>query len=88
MKEESPAVARRFAALLADIPALPFDVLAAATYGVIRAAVRDRKRDALDRLIAAHALSAGLTLVTNNVADFKGYPGLRVENWTDQKSAL
>jgi tRNA(fMet)-specific endonuclease VapC len=32
-------------------------------------------------LIAAHAISAGLTLVTNNVTDFKGYPGLRVENW-------
>jgi tRNA(fMet)-specific endonuclease VapC len=67
--------------LLTEIPSLPFDVPAATVYGVIRAAVRDRKRDALDRLIAAHAISAGLTLVTNNVADFKGYPGLHVENW-------
>jgi len=48
---------------------------------VILAAVRDRKRDALDRLIAAHAISARLTLVTNNVADFHGYPGLLLENW-------
>ncbi len=72
---------RALDALLEEIPALAFDAPAAASYGVIRAAVRDRKRDALDRLIAAHAISADLTLVTNNTADFEGYPGLRVENW-------
>ena len=32
------------------------------------------------RLIAAHAIGMGLTLVTNLV-DFEGYPGLRLENW-------
>jgi tRNA(fMet)-specific endonuclease VapC len=48
---------------------------------LFRAATPDRKRDALDRLIAAHAVAAGLTLVTNKVADFEGYPGLRLENW-------
>jgi tRNA(fMet)-specific endonuclease VapC len=83
--EARPADRRRneraLAALLTEIPAVPFDSPAARTYGVIRAAVRDRKRDALDRLIAAHAISADLTLVTNNVADFEGYPGLRLENW-------
>jgi tRNA(fMet)-specific endonuclease VapC len=35
----------------------------------------------MDRLIAAHAVNAGVTLVTNNEADFKDYPGLVVENW-------
>lgn len=70
-------------ALLEEIPAIPFDASAAASYGVIRAAVRDRKRDALDRLIAAHAISADLILVTNNTSDFEGYPGLRVENWVE-----
>lgn len=74
---------RALGALLLDIPAVPFDAPAARVYGVIRAAVRDRKRDALDRLIAAHAVSADLTLVTNNVADFHGYPGLRLENWLE-----
>jgi tRNA(fMet)-specific endonuclease VapC len=47
----------------------------------VRAASRDRRRDALDRLIAAHALALDATLVTNNEADFAGYPGLRVDNW-------
>ncbi len=73
--------ARALVALLTEIPAVPFDAPAARIYGVIRAAVRNRKRDALDRLIAAHAISAGVTLVTNNAADFEGYPGLRLENW-------
>jgi tRNA(fMet)-specific endonuclease VapC len=50
-------------------------------YGILRAAIRDRQRDALDRLIAAHARSLSLTLVTNNEADFKDYPGMCVENW-------
>jgi tRNA(fMet)-specific endonuclease VapC len=67
--------------LTRDIPVLPFDEAAAERYGVQRAAVRDLRRDALDRLIAAHAASLGLTLITNNEADFKDYPGLMVENW-------
>ena len=67
--------------LIRDIPVLPFDEAAAVRYGVLRAAVRDRRRDALDRLIAAHAASLSLTLVTNNEADFRDYPGLKLENW-------
>lgn len=67
--------------LLEDIVAAPFDAQAAATYGPIRLATRDRKRDALDKLIAAHAVALDVALVTNNEADFAGYPGLRVENW-------
>jgi tRNA(fMet)-specific endonuclease VapC len=64
------------------VPYLPFDEAAANAYGVLRAAVPDRRRNAMDRLIAAQALSIGAILVTNNEDDFKGYPGLIVENWT------
>ena len=67
--------------LLAYLPVLPLDNPAAVQYGILAAAVRDRRRDALDRLIAAHAVSQNLTLITNNEADFSDYPGLRVENW-------
>lgn len=67
--------------LLTYLPVLPVDNTVAVQYGVLAAAVRDRRRDALDRLIAAHASSLGLTLVTNNEADFRDYPGLVVENW-------
>jgi tRNA(fMet)-specific endonuclease VapC len=76
---------RALNALLEDLPAVPFGNDAAASYGVIRALAKDRRRDALDRLIAAHALSLGFTLVTNNEADFKDYPGLLVENWVSEQ---
>jgi tRNA(fMet)-specific endonuclease VapC len=71
------------ALLISRIPVLAFDAVAAVRYGILRAAVRERKRDALDRLIAAHALSVGAILVTNNESDFKDYPGLVVENWVN-----
>lgn len=69
--------------MLEDIPAMPFDVSAASAYGIIRAATREKKRDALDKLIAAHAISLEAILVTNNERDFKAYPGLKLENWTE-----
>lgn len=69
-------------ALLAQrIPVLPFTEAAAEQFGILRAAIRDRRRDALDRLIAAHAVAAGVVLVTNNEDDFRDYPGLQLENW-------
>jgi len=67
--------------LLEDIMVAPFDAAAARAYGPIRAAYKDRNRDALDKLIASHAVALGVTLVTNNEADFVSYAGLRVENW-------
>ena len=67
--------------LLEDIMVVPFDAQAAKAYGPIRAAYKDRNRDALDKLIASHAVAIGVTLVTNNEADFVNYTGLRVENW-------
>lgn len=70
--------------LLHFLPVIPFDNQAAGNYGILRAAVRDRKRDALDKLIAAHARSQGLILVTNNEADFRDYPELALENWVPQ----
>lgn len=58
---------------------LPFDEQAAAAFADI-AILSTRQRSAMDKLIAAHALSLGATLVTNNEADFAGYP-VHVENW-------
>lgn len=69
--------------LLEDILVANFDAQAAKAYGPIRAAHKERNRDALDKLIASHAISLGVTLVTNNEADFVNYPGLVVENWVN-----
>jgi tRNA(fMet)-specific endonuclease VapC len=67
--------------LLEDIAVATFGIASAGAYGAIRLATKDKKRDALDKLIAAHAVSLDVALVTNNEADFKDYPGLRIENW-------
>ncbi len=60
-----------------------FDRQATEVYGRIRAMLEKAGRPigARDLLIAAHALSLGVRLVTNNEKEFKRVPGLRVENW-------
>ena len=69
--------------LLDDLLVMPFEVDAARAYGPLRGAHRERNKDALDKLIAAHALSLNVTLVTNNEADFRAFEGLKVENWVN-----
>jgi tRNA(fMet)-specific endonuclease VapC len=68
---------------LREVPVAPFDAACARAYGPVRWATRERRRDALDKLIAAHALALGVTLVTNNPADFAAHPGLAIENWAE-----
>lgn len=72
------------ASFIEDVPVVAFEAAAARTYGPARFANRERSRDALDKLIAAHAIAMGVTLVTNNESDFAVYPGLTVENWVNR----
>ena len=67
----------------ARLEVLPFSAKAATHFGQIRAElVRvGTPWGAYDMLIAAHARSEGLMLVTNNVREFQRMPGLRVDNW-------
>ncbi len=71
--------------LIEDIPVLAFDNSAANAYGPIRLATREKKNDALDKLIAAHAVALNAILVTNNVQDFARYPNLKIENWMNAR---
>ena len=64
-------------AFIAVIPLVAFDGAAARAYARL-----PFKRARFDRLLAAHALSIGATVVTNNEGDFADVPGLKVENWT------
>jgi tRNA(fMet)-specific endonuclease VapC len=78
------------AGLVEDIPVVAFDSAAAIAYGPIRLATRESKKDHLDKLIAAHAVSLGAIVVTNNIKDFAKYPGLLLENWlasSDQETS-
>lgn len=65
------------------VQTLSFDEDAAGHFGVIHASLSHRgiRMGPFDTLIAAHAISAGLTLVTDNVREFRRVKGLRVENW-------
>lgn len=64
-------------AFLRVIPIIDFDEATARTYAQL-----PFRRARFDRLLAAHALSLGATIVTNNEADFVDVPGLMVENWS------
>ena len=68
---------------LAPFELLPFSTNAAFSYGSIRQKLELRGEiiGGYDLLIAAHALAEGLTLVTNNLAEFSRVDGLSVENW-------
>lgn len=84
-REETRQQNRQALDALAElIPSVPFDRPASAIYAEVRAAVPDRRRDALDKLIASHAKSLNLTLVTNNLDDFRVYPDIVLENWVEK----
>ena len=85
--EKSQAVERNRAAItlfLSAISILPFDSDAAEKYGAVRADL-ERKGTPIgpmDMLIAGHARSRGLILVTNNTRKFFRVNELEVEDWT------
>ena len=53
-------------------------------YGEIRASLESKGKTIgpLDMLIAAHALSLDLTIISNNIKEFSRIPNLKYENWT------
>jgi tRNA(fMet)-specific endonuclease VapC len=71
----------RLETLLRGLPVLPFDAAAAVVYGRIIAQCGWARGRDYDRMIAAHAISAGCVLATNNIADFRDIAGLSIENW-------
>jgi len=66
-----------------DVAVLPFDQAAADRFGSVALALARRGEPigTFDTLIAAHALSRGLTLVTNNTKHFQRVGGLKTANW-------
>lgn len=72
-----PPAVDQLQAFVEEVPVLNFDYKAALAYATL-----PFKRGSFDRLIAAHALSYDLILVTHNEKHFADVPGLKVENWT------
>jgi tRNA(fMet)-specific endonuclease VapC len=69
---------------LLPLTILPFQGKRLVTcYGVIRTALESKGQTIgpLDMLIAAHALSLDLTIISNNIKEFSRIPNLKSENW-------
>ena len=67
-----------------SVAVLPFDEVAADRFGSVANSLASRGEPigTCDTLIAAHALSCGLVLVTNNTKHFQRVAGLKLANWT------
>lgn len=74
---------KRIDEFLSPFEIISYDESAANHYGEIRSQLEKRGNviGPLDMLIAAHALSENLTLITNNEKEFKRVKSLEVENW-------
>jgi tRNA(fMet)-specific endonuclease VapC len=89
-KSDRPVEKRReVERLTARLAVLPFDDEAAAHYGDIRADLERRGMviGPYDLMIAGHARSRGLVVVTGNLGEFTRVAGLRCEDWLDETSS-
>lgn len=87
--EKSEQVAKNLATLdgfAARLEVLPFDKQASRQFGQVKAELelQGQKIGSYDTMIAGHARSQGLIVVTNNMREFKRVEGLRVVNWFEQ----
>jgi tRNA(fMet)-specific endonuclease VapC len=75
----------RLAALVKRLPLLGVDALTCRHYGQIRATLERQGAPigANDTWIAAQALAANATLVTDNTREFSRVPGLSLQNWLE-----
>lgn len=87
--EKSQAIDKNRLAIslfLSPITVLDFNAGAAESYGMIRADLEKKGTPIgpMDMLIAGHAMSEKLILVTNNTKEFARVEGLLLENWTQE----
>lgn len=82
-KKRASRLSHQLEQLLAVIDVVALEAPASVAYGILRADLERRGRviGPNDLLIAAHALSLGYALVTDNEAEFRRIPELVVENW-------
>ncbi len=83
LRPEATTLIRAADAFLAVATTLAWDAVAAAAHGRLRAQLRQAGTPIgdFDEMIAAHALSVGAVLVTDNERHFRRISGLPVENW-------
>ena len=78
-----PQAAEQLQEFLDMIEILPLPIEAGRKYGEIRALLESKGQTIgnNDLWIAAHAICANLTVVTNNEREFQRIPDLKIENW-------
>lgn len=83
LRPDATRLARAAQAFFAAATTLPWDVAAAQAHGNLRAKLRMAGTPIgdMDEMIAAHALSIGAVLVTDNTKHFEHVEGLVLENW-------
>lgn len=82
-KKGSARLTAQLESVLGALEILPFEAPAEISYGDLRARLEalDKPIGGNDILIAAHAISLGCAIVTDNVAEFARIEGISLENW-------
>lgn len=83
MDSPPPRASEQLQEFLDMIEVLPLPIEAGRTYGELRALLESKGQiiGNNDLWIAAHAICANLTVVTNNEREFQRVPDLKIENW-------
>lgn len=87
LRPEASTLARAASAFFAMATTLAWDAAAAQAHGRVRAHLRQAGTPIgdFDEMIAAHALTVGAVLVTDNERHFRRIDGLAIENWIRRK---
>jgi tRNA(fMet)-specific endonuclease VapC len=83
LKSKLIVLAQTIEEFINHLDVLPYDAKASQHYGQIKAAL-EKKGEIIgenDIHVAAHAISQGLILVSNNLKEFRRVPNLALENW-------
>jgi tRNA(fMet)-specific endonuclease VapC len=83
-RKNPQALRRAIRAFVQEVAVVPCDAAAAERFAAVATALASRGTPigVLDTMVAAQALSLGLTVVTNNTRHFSKVQGLKVENWS------
>jgi tRNA(fMet)-specific endonuclease VapC len=82
-RRKAPKLHRLIDGFTGDVAVMPFDEACATQFGRIASELAERGTPIgdIDVMIAAHAITLEVTLVTNNTKHFSRVPELKVENW-------
>lgn len=88
-RKGSKKLGRLIESFLEPIPVLSYDQRASQVYATIASQLYGQGLPIgpMDTLIAAHAMSVGAVMVTNNTKHFERVPGIHLEDWTDPAQA-